>query len=94
MNAKWRGWNLIRSTARFQRPGWEARWGPEEVVRTKTEAIEDTQAVGRVDVHPAYAGGILWNVSVGYIGHISFVPLDLMAVSLCHRERSESQSWF
>lgn len=90
VKAKWRGWNLIQSAARFQRPGWEVQWGPEEVSRTKTVAIEDTQAVGRVDEHPAYAGEILWNVFAGCIGHMSFVPLGLMAVSLCHRERSGS----
>lgn len=59
--------SAVFPAARQSRPGWEARWGAEEVARvsgvpivaTTTSNVGGSTAAVPTDVHPAYAG--VWN---------------------------------
>lgn len=48
---------LRAGAARSQRPGWEARWGEEELARTSGVQREGDLSIGtHAEIHPAYAG--------------------------------------
>jgi len=86
----------VRWKARTQRPGWESRWGGEEVARTAGGASVSVSAAAGVqgDVHPAYAGKLIQRGAVGgrrAVGEPCLCPFFIVSTKaifhcamLCH----------